>query len=40
MDNTFEASQTFENLVKSFEDEAKLYFRYKFFLNVSEYEGL
>lgn len=40
MDNSFEASQTFENLKKSFEDEAKLYFRYKFFLSVSEYEGL
>ncbi|MDD4973256.1 MAG: ferritin family protein [Bacteriovorax sp.] len=40
MDNKFEASQTFENLKKAFEDEAKLYFRYKFFLSVSEYEGL
>ncbi len=40
MHNDFEQSLTYHNLKKAFEDEAKLYFRYKFFLSVSEYEGL
>ena len=40
MENNFEASKTLENLKKSFEDEATLYFRYKFFLTIAEYEGL
>lgn len=40
LNNEFEKSLTYLNLKKSFEDEAKLYFRYKFFLSVAEYEGL
>lgn len=36
----FESSHTFENLKRSFEDEAKLYFRYKYFLTVASYEGM
>jgi rubrerythrin len=40
MDNNFENSKTYENLKKAFYDEATLYFRYKFFLTVAEYEGL
>ena len=40
MHNEFEQSTTYHNLKKAFEDEAKLYFRYKFFLSVSEFEGL
>lgn len=40
MHNDFEQSLTYHNLKKAFEDEAKLYFRYKYFLSVSEYEGL
>lgn len=40
MEKTFESSQTYENLKKSFEEEAKLYFRYKFFLTIAEYESL
>lgn len=40
MSHDFEKSVTYSNLKKAFEDEAKLYFRYKYFLSVSEYEGL
>ncbi|MGZ3788674.1 MAG: rubrerythrin family protein [Bacteriovorax sp.] len=40
MSNDFEKSVTYLNLKKAFEDEAKLYFRYKYFLSIAEYEGL
>jgi rubrerythrin len=40
MSSEFEKSQTYQNIIKSFEDEAKLYFRYKFFQVISEYEGM
>jgi rubrerythrin len=40
MEKNFESSQTYLNLKKAFEEEAALYFRYKFFLIVAEYEGL
>ncbi len=40
MDKSFESSQTFENLRKAFEEEATLFFRYKYFQVIADYEGL